>query len=102
MIQRDGKRIYLAYLDRALARQVRRVSKAMAVEAPSLKEMEDACRSLGLSYVSLPEARHPRVWWTDAGALEVSSTSKSATVKALALAIKEIRDKKKGAGLLKK
>jgi|GEM_PF-1041928 signal recognition particle subunit SEC65 len=102
MIQRDGRRVYAAYLDKALTRRVRRVPKVIALDAPDLKEMEDACRSLGLSFTTLPEARHPAAWWIDAGALEILSTTKSSTIKSLALAIKEIRDKKRSGGPVKK
>jgi len=83
LIQREGVRIYVAYLDKDLSRRVRRVPLNVAVQSPTLKEVEDACRALGYQFTSIA-AKHSAAWWTDVGAVEVSGVRKQVALKNIA------------------
>ncbi|MEM0321158.1 MAG: signal recognition particle subunit SRP19/SEC65 family protein [Thermoprotei archaeon] len=93
MIPREGVRVYVAYFDRNLSRRVRRVPITLAVQSPTLKEIEEACRALGYRFTSLP-SRHSAVWWMDEGAVEVTGVKKAHALKAIANEVLKIRASK--------
>lgn len=93
MMPRDGVRIYVAYFDRELSRRIRRVALSLAVQSPTLKELEEACRALGYRFASIP-AKHSAVWWTDVGAIEVYGVKKQQALRGIAQQILKARTAK--------
>ena len=83
MIPREGVRVYVAYFDRNLSRRVRRIPLTLAIQSPTIRELEEACKALGYRFTSLP-AKHSAVWWMDAGAVEISGVKKTQALKSLA------------------
>ncbi len=93
MIPREGVRVYVAYFDRNLSRRVRRIPLTLAVQSPTIRELEEACKALGYRFTSLP-AKHSAVWWMDAGAVEISGVKKTQALKSLAHELLKIRGAK--------
>lgn len=93
MMEREGVRIYVAYFDRELGRRVRRVPLSLAVKSPTLKELEEACRTLGYRFNST-QAKHSAVWWMDVGAVEVSGVKKQQAIRRIAQEILRMRSAK--------
>jgi signal recognition particle subunit SEC65 len=82
----------VAYFDKALSRQIRRVPVSAAVEHPTVQELESACKRL--NYVcKVLEARHSAAWWKDEGAVEVVNIKKKDALLALSKEIMKMRSK---------
>ncbi|PSO09041.1 hypothetical protein B9Q04_02480 [Candidatus Marsarchaeota G2 archaeon BE_D] len=93
MIPREGVRVYAAYFDRNLSRRVRRIPLTLAVQAPTMRELEEACKALGYKFTSL-SVKHSAVWWMDGGAVEISGVKKTQVLKSLARELLKIRGAK--------
>ncbi len=64
--------IWPSYIDKNKSRREgRRVPKNLAVENPSLKEIENALKKLGLDPIIHREKRYPRQHWEICGCVEV-------------------------------
>jgi len=88
--------VWLVYLDANLPRRLgRKVPKSLAVEAPTLGELVEACKRLKLEFQLRRDARYPRIWWGRRGYIIVDKfASKSKLLKALALEIRRLRSEK--------
>jgi len=88
--------IWLVYLDANLPRRLgRKVPKSLAVEAPSIGELVEACKRLKLDFQLREDARYPRIWWGRRGYVIVEKfASKSKLLKTLALEIRRLRSEK--------
>ena len=93
MIPREGVRVYVAYFDRNLSRSVRRIPLTLAIQAPTIRELEEACKALGYRFTSL-QVKHSAVWWMDGGAVEISGVKKTQALKSLARELLKIRGAK--------
>lgn len=80
----------MAYLDRTLSRQIRRVPASFAVDHPTTQDLESACKQLNYSYKVI-EARHSAVWWKDGGAVEVMNVKKKDALVAISKQILKTR-----------
>jgi len=91
--------LWLAYFDCRLSRSKgRRVSRDLCVDTPSIRDLIEACKILGLVCDVNEEARYPRVWWYSKGYVAVySEMSKGELTKKIARVIFEIR-KRQSAG----
>ncbi|RLI25498.1 signal recognition particle protein Srp19 [Candidatus Bathyarchaeota archaeon] len=88
--------VWLVYLDANLPRRLgRKVPRSLAVEAPTLGELVEACKRLKLEFQLRRDARYPRIWWGRRGYIIVDKfASKSKLLKALALEIRRLRSEK--------
>lgn len=76
-------------------REGRKIPRNLAVENPSLDEIERALRSLGLSYEREDDKRHPADWWRGRGRIlvrdVVGSREKRRILVEVARKIREMR-----------
>lgn len=88
--------VWLVYLDASLPRRLgRKVPKSLAVDAPTLDELAEACKRLKLDFQPREDARYPRAWWGRKGYVIVDKfASKSKLLKTLALEIRQLRSEK--------
>jgi len=91
--QKDGIIIWPAYLDAKKNRsEGRRIKKSLAVESPTLIELEKCATLLGLDPVAVPEASYPMSWWEKSGLIIVKKTEKKAVIiRDLAKRLQELR-----------
>jgi len=93
------KILWLAYFDCRLSRSKgRRVSRDLCIDVPSIRDLMEACKFLGLLCNVNEEARYPRVWWYSKGYVIVDSEmSKGELIRKMARTIFEIH-KRQSAG----
>lgn len=93
--------VWLIYFDASITRRFgRRVPRKLAVEAPTLEELVEACKRLNLSFQMRESARYPRMWWSGRGYVIVDkSKSKGRLLEALALEIRRLRSEKSKYGV---
>ncbi len=99
MKRKDKYVVWPAYLDANLPRRLgRRVPVELAIRNPSLGEIVEAARALGLNPEVDKEARYPRLWWSKPhrGRVLVDKTgSKEEVLTAIANEIKKRRSKRR-------
>ncbi len=88
---KDVIAVFPEYLDKNLPRsRGRRLPVSLAVENPTLEEIQMAARKLNLDVELRPDAAYPRNWWERRGmALVKKDGSKLSTLKSLAREIEE-------------
>jgi|YelNatPaOPRAMG01_1025707.scaffolds.fasta_scaffold01377_22 signal recognition particle subunit SRP19 len=88
--------VWLIYFDASVTRRLgRRVPRKLAIEAPTLEELVEACKRLNLSFQVRESARYPRMWWGRRGYVIVDKPkSKGRLLEALALELKRLRSEK--------
>ncbi len=88
---KDMIAVFPEYLDKNLPRsRGRRLPRSMAVENPTLEEIQLAAKKLNLDVQVRPDAAYPRNWWERRGlALVKKNGSKLSTLKSLAREIEE-------------
>ncbi len=94
MLQRkDRVVIWPSYLDATKSRSEGRiVSKKYSVTQPSLNEIENAARELGLNPVVEPKKAYPKRWWDVSGRVLVDKkTPKSRIIKEIGRIIRKNR-----------
>jgi len=92
--RREGLILWLAYFDATQPRsRGRRVPRHLAVEKPTLAELEEAARRAGFQVVAVePEAKYPALWYEQQGRILVkASVKKSQVVRAVAKELLELR-----------
>lgn len=98
MKKRDGYVIWPAYFDARNPRSKgRRVPRAIAVEKPTLSELEEAAKRAGLQVLAIErEARYPACWFEEPGRILVRAEGKrkSQVVKIIARELAEVRKAK--------
>lgn len=89
--------IWLVYFDASITRKLgRRVPRSLAIEAPTLEELVEACKRLNLSFQVREAAKYPRIWWGRKGYVIVDKTRpKGRLLEALALEIRRLRAEKR-------
>ncbi|RLE66899.1 MAG: signal recognition particle protein Srp19 [Thermoprotei archaeon] len=76
------------YFDRGKSRsEGRKVAKSLAIERPSLKDLEEAVKSLKYEYLIEEDKKHPASWFEHQGRLLVYTEEKKSKV------IKKIAEK---------
>jgi signal recognition particle subunit SRP19 len=92
--------VWLIYFDASVTRRLgRRVPRELAVEAPTLEELVEACKRLNLSFQVRDSARYPRMWWGRRGYVIVDkSKPKGRLLEALALEMRRLRSEKDSYG----
>lgn len=94
--------VWLIYFDASISRRSgRRVSRKLAVDAPTLEELVEACKRLNLSFQVKESARYPRMWWSRGGYVIVDKVNKSKgrLLEVLALEIRRLRSEKSKYGV---
>lgn len=88
-----GRIVWLAYLDCRLSRRLgRRLPLNQCINDPSIDEVLQACRDLGLKCEEDREARYPRAWYMSIGRVFVDTTMpKTRLLRLLAEKIRQIR-----------
>jgi len=96
---RNKKQIYIypVYFDAGRSReQGRRVQKKLAVQSPSIGELEQIASNLGLTFEVKAEAKYPRFHWVPSGRLLVRKQeefNKNTLIKRIANQLKKARTK---------
>ncbi|MGQ9479064.1 MAG: signal recognition particle subunit SRP19/SEC65 family protein [Thermoproteota archaeon] len=83
--------LYPQYFDLRLSWKMgRRVPRSLAIESPSLKRLEEVCRSLGLKVIAEPDKAYPRIGNLKSGRLIVfpGTLKKEILLKQLGKALK--------------
>lgn len=95
MAEKDRVMVWPVYIDAQRSREDgRKISVKEALEAPTLKEIEEAARRLGLNPVVETEKAYPKEWWEVSGRVMVDKTKpKSIILKEIAAEIKRARAK---------
>ncbi len=85
--------IYPEYFDSGITRHLgRRIRKELAQPSPTLDELFDCAKKLGLTPVKEPNIAYPAFWWKKKGRLLVRKEwSKSETLEHLAMEYVELR-----------
>ncbi|MBI4344059.1 MAG: signal recognition particle protein Srp19 [Euryarchaeota archaeon] len=93
MVERDRIMVWPVYIDSQKSREDgRKISVRDAIEAPTLKEIEEAAKRLSLNPVLEPEKAYPKEWWEARGRVLVDKTKpKSVILKEIAAEIKRMR-----------
>ncbi|MEM0377683.1 MAG: signal recognition particle subunit SRP19/SEC65 family protein [Thermofilum sp.] len=95
MKKREGFIIWLAYFDARYPRSKgRRVPKALAVEKPTLSELEEAAKRAGLQVLAVEgNAKYPACWFEEPGRILVRAEGrrKSQVVTIIAKELVEVR-----------
>ncbi len=93
MVERDRIMVWPVYIDSQKSREDgRKISVRGAIEAPTLKEIEEAAKRLNLNPVTEPEKAYPKEWWEVKGRVLVDKTKpKSVILKEIAAEIKRTR-----------
>lgn len=93
MAERDRIMVWPVYMDSQKSREDgRKISVRDALEAPTLKEIEEAAKRLGFNPVTEPEKAYPKEWWEVSGRVLVDKTKpKSVILKEIAAEIKRMR-----------
>ncbi|RLI34706.1 signal recognition particle protein Srp19 [Candidatus Bathyarchaeota archaeon] len=88
--------VWPAYFDSSRTqREGRRLPLKLCVSTPTLKEIVEAAKLLGLNPQPNFSARYPRSWWTESGYVIVEKLgSKQETLRKLAEKLKEFRSKR--------
>lgn len=77
----DKFMMYPLYFDKSLSRKMgRRVSKKDAVDKPSIEDLANAAKSLGLHPVLEKEVCHPSVHWKQQGRILVDKSKPKETL----------------------
>ncbi|MEM2226239.1 MAG: signal recognition particle subunit SRP19/SEC65 family protein [Candidatus Bathyarchaeia archaeon] len=94
-MKRPGKMvIWLENLNSSKSRgQGRKIPKSLAIDSPTLEELERASLELGLKVDSKERASRPRSWWERSGYLIVDrgGRPRSEILRSLAIAIRRMR-----------
>jgi signal recognition particle subunit SRP19 len=92
--QRNGIILWPAYFDAKKNRsEGRRVRKSLAVDTPTLAELEKCATLLGLDPVVNQKASYPRSWWEKSGMIMVKKSEKKTVIlMKLAKKLKETRE----------
>jgi len=89
--------IYPIYFDISRSReQGRRVPRKLAVQTPSINELEQVASNLDLNYEINAEAKYPRFHWVPTGLLlikKVEDFNKNVLIKKIATQLKRLRTK---------
>jgi signal recognition particle subunit SRP19 len=87
----DGKLVlWLAYFDVSISKdEGRRLPKALAVQNPTLDQIEKACASLGFNPVAERDAAYPSKWYGARGRVLIDDKGPKAQV------LKQIAEKMK-------
>ncbi len=93
MRQRNRLVLWPAYFDARKARiEGRRVPRGMAVDDPSVEEIEEAAKVLGMSPEVVKDASYPRSWWERGDLVLVDKRKpKTDALKEIAQRIREAR-----------
>ena len=85
--------VWPQYLDKNLSlNEGRKVSKEIAVEEPSLHDIEKALKRLSLKYSTQKERSYPGKWYEKSGRILVESDkSKLELLKEISLKLQEIK-----------
>lgn len=85
--------VWPQYLDKNLSlNEGRKVSKEIAVEEPSLHDIEKALKRLNLKYSTQKERSYPGKWYEKSGRILVESDkSKLELLKEISLKLQEIK-----------
>lgn len=76
MREKDVYVIWTVYFDRRLSKKRgRKLPKNKAILKPTLDEMVEAAKKLGLEIVSVRKARYPACWWIESGYLTIRKPS---------------------------
>jgi len=84
------------YFDCSLSRRLgRRVPKDLCVIRPSLSEIVEACRYIGIECTPDDTKRYPRTWYTSQGLVAATvevEVKKTALMRMIAEALKKVRE----------
>jgi len=84
--------VYPAYLDLSLKKsEGRYIAKRHAVEDPTLEEIAEACRRLGILIEVEKEKAYPRQWWKKGRVRVKKVKSKGEILREIAEEIKKMR-----------
>ena len=78
--------IWPAYLDRGKSRRAgRNIARRFSIQSPTLGEIEEAARALGLDPITEPDKAYPRSWWETSGRVLITDAGpKSKLLKEIA------------------
>ncbi len=86
------------YFDCSLSRRLgRRVPRDLCVFRPSITELVEACRHIGVECSADESKRYPRTWYMSQGAILASvedGVAKTALIREIAKALRSIRESK--------
>ena len=93
--------VWPAYFDSSRTqREGRRLPLKLCVSTPTLKEIVEAAKLLGLNPQFKPEARYPRSWWVESGYVVVDKLkSKQETLRRIAEKLAELRGEHRAGNL---
>ncbi|MCD6480813.1 MAG: signal recognition particle protein Srp19 [Thermoplasmata archaeon] len=97
MRNRDKWVLWPIYFDADASRlEGRRVPKELAVKNPTVEDILQAAKKLGLAAVKEEKAAYPARWWRKEGRVLVGKKfSKTATIKQIAEIIKQSKETQK-------
>ena len=89
---KNCKIIWTVYFDSRLTRsEGRRLPKNLCVPKPTLEELEEACKRLGLKIITSERARYPRIWWLESGYVAVEKSSKRGLLQEISRELRRMR-----------
>jgi len=88
--------VWPIYFDASASRELRRVRRSLAIPSPTLEELREAVRRLGLRYEVVEGAAHPARPWERKGYLLVEKAfPKGELLRRIAEALRGVRSARK-------
>ena len=97
MKEKDVYVIWTVYFDRKLSKKRgRKLPKNKAIQKPTLDELVEAAKKLGLEIVSTRKARYPACWWIESGYIMIRKPADTNKAKVIDKIGYEIRRRRGG------
>ncbi len=89
--------IWTVYFDRKLSKKRgRKLPRNKAIHKPTLEELVEAAKKIGLEIVSTKKARYPACWWIESGYIIVKKPSDMNKARLIDMIGYEIRRRRGG------